>query len=109
MKLLDKLNKDVEKLIFNIIKTKRGGNKNRPARKITGKLLKTKPIIKFDGKEISIDLDAVEYYQYLDEGTRKITKPFFYTKELIDSKEFYELLNDFFYKYYKEEIEEIWQ
>lgn len=109
MKAIDKLNKAVTQEILNIIKTKRGGKRNKPAEKRTGKLRQTKALLTFDGKNVEFDLDVIEYYQYLDQGTRRIKKAWFYTDEIINSPKIQKLISEFLLDYFKEKIEKIWQ
>lgn len=109
MKALDKLNKEVTQEILKIINTKKGGKRNRPAKRDTGKLKKIKSIVDFDGNNFSFDLSAIEYYKYLDQGTDKIKKPWFYTEEIIKSERINKLMNDFLANYFIEEIEKQWQ
>ena len=108
-KELKVLNDELVEVIERIIKTKKGGNRNRPARKITGKLRNSKPIVEFDGKEFTFNLEVIDYYIYLDEGTKNIKKPFGYTESIINSADVRKLLEEFLLKYYRNKIEKIWQ
>jgi hypothetical protein len=90
---LSKANRDIEKLLLKIIETKRGGKFNRPLNKITGNLRKNiKSLIYESNGNLYVDLDVMEYYQFLDEGTRRITNPWFLTEELTESDEFVEIV-----------------
>jgi hypothetical protein len=109
MKAITKLNKEVTQEILNIIKRKKGGKRNKPAARRTGKLRQTKALLTFDGENVEFDLDAIEYYQYLDQGTRRIKKPWFYTDEIVNSPKIQELVGEFLVDHFKEEIEKIWQ
>lgn len=91
-----KCDREIKKLLQDIISTKSGGttkkgNKAR-ARRLksnTGDLLnKIKPIIIVKNNEIHIDIQVMNYYQYLDVGTEKIKYPWFLTDELIESAPF---------------------
>lgn len=110
-KELRKLNNEILKIVKRIIKTKRGGKNNRPAKKITGRLREPKVFVTFNenSMEFEFDLETVEYYQYLDEGTKRIKKPWFYTKEITESKEVLSLFQDFVQSYFNNKIEKIWQ
>lgn len=108
-KSLKKLNNKLTDAIIKIIETKKGGKRNKPAKKRSGKLLKSKAIVDFDGKEFTFDLEAVDYFKYLDEGTKYIRNPYLYIESIINSKEVQDLLNEFLIEHYKESIDKIWQ
>lgn len=87
---IKKADNEIKALLQNIIDTKvggttRGGVKGAPRvlRKITGRLrTRIKPIIKVVDNELFIDVEVMEYYKWLDVGTKKIKTPWFLTAEL---------------------------
>ena len=90
---IDKANRKIEALLLRVIETKRGGKFNKPLNKITGNLRKNiKSIITVSNNKLYVDLEVMEYYQFLDEGTKRITKPWFLTEELTSSEEFEEII-----------------
>jgi hypothetical protein len=92
---LNKANLKIEKLLLRIIETKRGGKFNKPLNKITGNLRKNiKSLIYESNNKLFIDLEVMEYYQFLDEGTRKITNPWFLTEELTNHEDFEEIVGE---------------
>ena len=106
---LKKLNDRVTKAIENIIKRKKGGKNNKPAKRRTGKLLQTEAVIDFDGTEFTFNLDAYDHYTYLDKGSKRIKKPFEYTEEIINSKEVNQAIEEFLIDHFKQNIEKQWQ
>jgi len=93
---IKKCDKEIKRILQSIIENKKGGTtKNgiigpsRKLREISGDLKRNiKPIIKVVGNELLIDVEVMEYYQYLDLGTDRIKKPWFLTNELTSNKEF---------------------
>lgn len=95
-KAINKCNNEIKALMLKIIETKIGGTtkkgKSGPARVLnssSGDLKRNiKPVIEVKGDELFINIEMVEYYQYLDEGTKRIKKPWFLTDELMNQSEF---------------------
>jgi hypothetical protein len=93
---IKRVDRELKDLMLNIIKTKRGGRtkggKAAPAttlRRVTGNLQRQiKPVIKVKKNELVIDIEVVKYYQWLDEGSEKIKRPWFLTKEFTEHKKF---------------------
>lgn len=87
---LRKADKEIKDLMKKIIETKRGGTTikgakgpSRTLNSISGDLkTRIKPVIKVKNGELVIDIEMVEYYQYLDKGTDRIKNPWFLTDEL---------------------------
>lgn len=87
-------NKDIKRILVKIIDTKRRSSDGHTIQKRTGNLRKNiKPLIDIEGSELVVDIQVMEYYQYLDEGTRRI-KPWFLTEELFDNEEFQTILQN---------------
>lgn len=92
---LNRANAKVVALLLKIIETKRGGKFNQPLRKVTGNLRRNiKSVIYESGGKLFIDLEVMEYYKYLDEGTKRITNPWFLTEELTTHDEFSVIVGD---------------
>jgi hypothetical protein len=95
---IKRCDKEIKDLLRKIIDTKKGGTtkdgRKAPSRKLkrdTGDLRRNiKPIIKVRRGELVIDIEVVEYYQYLDKGTDKIKHPWFLTDELTKHATFLE-------------------
>jgi hypothetical protein len=96
---LDQVNREVKDLMIKIITTKRGGTTvegskaaSRTLNTNTGNLKRSvKPVVKphpsGDGR-LTINIEVIEYYQYLDEGTKRIKYPWFLTEELLNHIDF---------------------
>ena len=88
--------KELKQLLQKVIDTKRGGTtvkgskgSERTLNRNSGDLRnKIKPVIKVKGGELLIDIDVVEYYQYLDTGTDRIKNPWFLTEEFTNHVDF---------------------
>ena len=86
-------NRSAVKLIQDIIKTKRRGSDGHTIQKRTGDLLRNiKPIFKLVNEELYIDISVMEYYKYLDEGTKRI-KPWFLTEEIMSDDRMLGIIN----------------
>lgn len=93
-KQLNRANREAVKIIQRIIKTKSRSSDGKRIQKRTGNLLRNiKPIFKVKNNQLVIDVEVMEYYQYLDEGTRRI-KPWFLTEEIMEDEEFLEIIED---------------
>lgn len=93
-KKLRRANREAVKIIRRIIKTKKRPSDGKRIQKRTGDLLSNiKPLFKISNKQLVIDVEVMEYYQYLDEGTRRI-KPWFLTEEIMEDEEFLEIIED---------------
>ena len=85
---LNKANKKVLALLVKLVKTKSGGNKGRPIRRVTGNLLRSlDTVIEIDGDKLVLNMNTIEYFKYLDKGT-DVMKGWFITEELTESSEF---------------------
>lgn len=98
--------KKLKQLMIKVIKNTKGGRtkdgKKAQAsvlKKISGDLRKNiNPIIYVDNNVLKLNMEMMEYYQYLDEGTTKIKYPWFLTKEFTESKEFRTIINELYRK-----------
>lgn len=78
--------------MLKVIDTKKGGKSNRTIKKRTGKLRNSlKPILSVKGDGFELSIEAMDYYKFLDTGSKNI-KPWFLTKELTGSKEFKDII-----------------
>jgi hypothetical protein len=96
-KAINKAEKEIKDLMKKIIRTKKGGKGNNAAKRDSGNLQDNiKPILTINKTtgEVEIDIQVMEYYQYLDEGTVRIKKPWFYTGELMSRVEFTDAIAD---------------
>lgn len=94
---LTKANKELHKLLLKIVKTKKGGKRGRALNKNTGKLQRSlNPVIVVKNNSLELSITVIDYYKYLDEGTKSITKPWFLTDELTNSKEFKDIIADIY-------------
>jgi hypothetical protein len=85
-------NRSAVKLIQDIIKTKRRSD-GHTIQKRTGDLLRNiKPVFKLVNEELYIDISVMEYYKYLDEGTKRI-KPWFLTEEIMSDDRMLGIIN----------------
>tara|TARA_R110000851_G_C12952231_1_gene553388 strand:- start:17 stop:352 length:336 start_codon:yes stop_codon:yes gene_type:complete len=102
---LDAANAKLKALVLKILKTKKGGNKNKTIKADTGKLkrnLDAFVVVKKDG--IYVNVDVVDYYKFLDQGSKTIKKPWFLTKEFTESKEFKQIITNLLTKHYVNKI-----
>lgn len=60
--------------------TKRSGD-------LFGTLQNIQPEFKLDGDKLVMEVSMMEYYKYLDEGTKNIKPGWFFSEEIMDSKE----------------------
>jgi hypothetical protein len=80
---LRKADREVFKLVQEVIKTKRRDSDGHTLQKRTGNLLSNiKSVFKVKGGELYVDIKVMKYYQYLDEGTKRI-EPWFLTEEIL--------------------------
>lgn len=91
---LRKADRAVFLLVQEVIKTKRRDSDGHTLQKRTGNLLSNiKPIFKVVGGELYVDIKVMEYYQYLDEGTKRI-KPWFLTEEILGHPKMSKVIKD---------------
>ena len=111
-----KADKEIKKLMQDIIEKKMGGTttkkKTTPKRtlnKVSGNLHRNvKPVIRAKSNgELFIDVEVMEYYQYLDEGTKRIKNPWFLTEELMNKSEFLDAITDLTREGFEETIIEV--
>jgi poly(3-hydroxyalkanoate) synthetase len=97
--------KKLKALLLRIIETKKGGTttggKKTPSRTLnedTGELKRSVKnagnIIEIKKGKIFIQIKVVEYYQYLDTGSKKIKNPWFLTEEFTNHKDFKEAIEE---------------
>jgi len=92
-KELRKANKKLERLMLETLNTKTGGKANKVLRNITGNLRrKINSFLYIENNTLMLDMEMVHYYQYLDEGTKRIKNPWFLTEDFTGSKEFREVI-----------------
>lgn len=93
---VNKAKRKLRELILEVLKThERGKPVKRTGRrtitKDTGNLFKNiKPKFSMDGKELVMEVEMMEYYQWLDAGTKKI-EPWFFSEEIMDSQKLIDL------------------
>ena len=88
---IKKCDEELKLLMQLVIQSKMGGTTEDgvkgPERKlnsISGNLLHNiNPVIKVVDDKLTIDIEVVEYYQWLDTGSSKIKNPWFLTDEFI--------------------------
>jgi hypothetical protein len=91
---LRKADREVFKLVQDVIKTKRRDGDGKVLQKRTGNLLSNiKPVFKVKGGELYVDIKVMEYYQYLDEGTKRI-QPWFLTEEIMGDPKMGKIIKD---------------
>ena len=62
--------------------------------KDTGNLFRNiKPILTLNNSVLNIDVQMMNYYQWLDAGTKDI-EPWFFTEEIMDSPELLEIMDE---------------
>jgi len=89
-----KANSKIKRILVSIIDSKRRSSDGHTIRKRTGNLRRNiKPLIEVDSGELVVDIQVMEYYQYLDVGTRRI-QPWFLTEELFENEDFQKVLQD---------------
>jgi hypothetical protein len=102
-KLLD--NKDIKKyekrireIIRDTIKKKQRDADGKVLERRTGNLRgRINPTITIDGNDLVLNVEVMEYYKYLDEGT-KFIKKWDLTDAFLDSKEFDKIMDDLYNK-----------
>lgn len=107
-KVLVKANKDLNKLLLHIVDTKRGGKSNKKIKYDTGKLRNSlKTILSITSEKLELNIEAVEYYKYLDNGTKNINKPWFFTKELTTSQDFIDVVQSIYTNAFRNTVSKI--
>lgn len=91
---LRKADREVFLLVQEVIKTKRRDSDGKVLKKRTGNLLSNiKPVFKVKAGELYVDIKVMEYYQYLDEGTKRI-EPWFLTEEIMGDPKMSKIIKD---------------
>ena len=91
---LNEANRKVYHIIQKVIDTKRRSSDGKRLKRRTGNLRsEIKPFFKLEDKKLVVDVEVMEYYQYLDEGTRRIY-PWFLSEEIMDNEEMIELIQN---------------
>lgn len=93
---VNKAKRKLRELILEVLKTherskpvKRTGR--RTITKDTGNLFRNiKPKFSMDGSQLVMEVEMMEYYQWLDAGTEKI-EPWFFSEEIMDSQKLIDL------------------
>jgi hypothetical protein len=115
---LKRADKKLKALLLKIVETKKGGTttngQKTPSRvlnEITGDLKRSVKnsgdIITVKNGKLFIQIKVVEYFQYIDQGTKKIKTPWFITDEFTNSSKFYEAIEELIQAGIEEEITEI--
>jgi hypothetical protein len=90
---IKKCDEELKILMQLVIQSKMGGTTvngskgpERRLNSISGNLLNNiNPVVKVINDKLIIDLEVVEYYQWLDTGSSKIKNPWFLTDEFINN------------------------
>jgi signal peptidase I len=115
---LKRADKKLKALLLKIVETKKGGTTNKgqksPSRTLkedTGDLKRSiknaGDIITVKDGKLFIQIKVVEYFQYLDQGSKRIKTPWFITDEFTNSSKFYEAIEELIQAGIEEEITEI--
>lgn len=115
---LKRADEKLKALLLRIVETKRGGTtkngRRAPSRKlneISGDLKRSiknaGDIIKVRDGKLFIEIKVVEYFQYIDQGSKKIKTPWFITKEFTSHKDFTEALQELITAGLQEEVVKI--
>ena len=102
---INKANRKLYALIQRVILTKRRESDGKVLKVRTGRLKRNiRPLLSIDNdNNLIVDMEVMEYYQYLDEGTRRI-KPWFLSEEIMDSEEFEEIVEDLYFEGFQDAI-----
>ena len=93
--ILMKSNKTLHSLLLALVKSNKGGKKNTSLKVRTGKLRASiKPVLVVNGDSLELNIEVIDYYKYLDSGTKHISNPWFFTKDLVESKEFTDIIQE---------------
>lgn len=91
---MKKANKDIFKLVQKVLKkTPRPSDGKRITRRSGNLFSQIRPILKLQNKTLIIDIEVMEYYLYLDEGTKHID-PWLFTAEILESQEMMRIIED---------------
>lgn len=93
--------RELQKLIRHILETHKRGtakvNGGFTVEKRTGNLFREiQPDFKLDNNKLVMEVSMMDYYQYLDAGTSKM-RGWFFSEEIMDSKELEKLTEDLLY------------
>lgn len=96
-----KAEKKLVLLIEKILKTHQRSKPTykgvRTITKDTGNLFRNiKPHFILSGNTLNVDIQMMEYYKWLDAGTKDID-PWFFTEELMDSSELLQIMDELVY------------
>ena len=102
---INRANKRLYKLMRRIILTKQRDSDGHILRVRTGNLKRNiRPILSIDdNNNIVVDIETMDYFVYLDEGTRFI-KPWYLSEAVMDSEEFESIIEDLYYEAMEEII-----
>ena len=97
-KLVNDAKKDLQKLIRKILETHKRSKKTYLGKhtltKQSGDLFRNiKPNFKLSGGKMIMEVQMMEYYKYLDEGTEHI-KPWFFSEEIMNSNDIIKITED---------------
>lgn len=97
-RLVNDAKKDLQKLIRKILETHRRSKKTYLGKHTlteqSGDLFrKIKPNFKLSGQKIIMEVQMMEYYKYLDEGTEHI-EPWFFSEEIMVSDDIIKITED---------------
>mgnify|MGYP003636841972 CR=1 FL=1 len=92
---LKKANTKIQKILIKILNTARGGIGGGTITSRSGDLKNTtKSFLILSKDSLKLNIQTVDYYKFLDTGTKKIKKPWFFTDELTSNKQFKEIVAD---------------
>lgn len=97
-RLVNDAKKDLQKLIRKILETHRRSKKTYLGKHTlteqSGDLFRNiKPNFKLSGQKIIMEVQMMEYYKYLDEGTKHI-EPWFFSEEIMMSDDIIKITED---------------
>lgn len=90
---LNTANRRIKVIVLKVLRTKRGGNDGK---RIGGKgslISSVDTFLKLRSGNLEINIDALEYYRYLDLGTDDF-KGWFFTEEIVNRTDFKKIVDN---------------
>ena len=90
---LNTANRRIKVIVLKVLRTKRGGSNGKRIGG-TGRLISSvDTFLKLRSGNLEINIDALEYYRYLDLGTDKF-EGWFFTEEIVNRTDFKKIVDN---------------
>ena len=102
---INRANRKLYKLVRRVIRTKQRDSDGHILQVRTGRLSRNiRPVLSInDDNNLIVDMEMMEYYEWLDDGTRRI-KPWNLSEEIMDSPEMEEIIEELYFEAFQDLI-----